>query len=156
MRFVRPRPRRRLAVGAVVTLVALGGFGGLWHRSGDERAGQEALRRAEHAAAAGRAVAFAELLDTHFDRLVVVRGTAGADDIRGAVGADWRRADELAYHCCDPAPIWAFVDDDQVVAFFRPSFEMSYGDQVRPGSYGPNERVSLSAPLGASPRVVHG
>jgi hypothetical protein len=80
-----------------------------------------------------------------FSRLVVVTGTAGADEIRRAVGTDWGRADELAYDCCEPAPIWVFVNDDKVVAYFRASSEMGYGDDVARRSYRPSERLSLRA-----------
>jgi hypothetical protein len=85
-----------------------------------------------------------------FSRLVVGRGTAGADEIRRALGTDWRRADELAFHSCDPAPIWVFVDDDEVVAFFRASLEMEYGDAVPAGSYRSHERLSLSTSRGSA------
>jgi hypothetical protein len=94
----------------------------------------------------GQTIAVAELMNRPFDRLVVVPGTATANELRRAVGTDWRRADQLAYHCCDPAPIRAFVDDREVVAFFRASINMDYGDQVAPGTYRPSERLSLVRP----------
>jgi hypothetical protein len=146
VRFAHRRAHRGLALGALAALLALVGLGVLWQRGSDDRAGQEALRRTEQAARSGRTITAAELTDKPFDRLVVVPGTAKADQIRRAVGTDWRRSDELGYHCCDPAAIWAFVDDDDVVAFFRASAEMSYGDQIRAGTYGPSARLSPSAP----------
>lgn len=118
----------------------------LWQRDGDVRAGHEALARAERAARGSRSITAAELTDVPFSRLVVIRGTASANEIRLAVGTDWGRADELAFHCCDPARIWAFLNGDRVVAFFRASWEMGYGDDVAAGSYRPTERLSLSAP----------
>jgi hypothetical protein len=143
---VRFAHRRGLALGAVAALLALVGLGVIWQRGSDDRAGQEALRRTEQVARSGRTIAAAELTDEPFDRLVVMDGTATADEIRRAVGTDWRRADELAYHCCDPPPIWAFVDDDEVVAFFRASSSMAYGDHVAAGSYRPSARLSLTEP----------
>jgi hypothetical protein len=145
-RFVRRGAHRGVALGVVAALLALAGLGVLWQRDGDARAGHEALARAEQAARSSRTITAAQLTDMPFSRLVVVPGTAGADDIRRAAGTDWGRADELAYHCCDPAPIWVFVNDDEVVAFFRASWEMGYGDNVPDGTYRPSERLSLSAP----------
>ncbi len=135
------RPNRRLVLGAVAALVALAAVGVAWQRGADERAGEDALRRAEDAARTGRTITAADLLDRPFDRFVVMPGTATEGEIRSAVGSDWRRAAELAYHCCDPAPIWAFVDDGEVVAFFRPSMPMSYGDRMAAGEYRPSARV---------------
>jgi hypothetical protein len=146
VRFARLRAHRGLALGVVAALLALVVFGVLWQRDSDQRAGQDALRRTEQVARSGRAVTAAELTDKPFDRLVVVSGLADADEIRRAVGTDWRRADELGYHCCEPAPIWVFVDDDEVVAFFRASSGMSYGEHVPDGSYEPNARLALSEP----------
>jgi hypothetical protein len=134
--------RRTLLVSLVATLLVLLGVV-LWQRGSDDRAGREALSRAEQAARSGGTVAAAELTDETFSRLVVVPGTAGADDIRRAVGTDWRPADDLAYHCCDPAPIWVFVGDDEVVAFFRASQAMGYGDDIPAGSYRPGARLAL-------------
>lgn len=122
----------------------------LWPRDdSDIRAGADALARAEQAAREHRSATPAELTDVPFDRLVVAHGLSTADELRQAVGLDWDRAEELEYHCCEPAPIWAFVDDDAVVAYFRPSSEIGYGDEVRPGSYGRNERLTLLPPPGA-------
>jgi hypothetical protein len=127
----------------VVALLALAGLG-VWQRGGDARAGRDALAAAERVTRSSHAVTAAELTEKPFSRLVVVSGTADADAIRRAVGTNWRRADELAFHCCDPAHIWVFVDDDdKVVAFFRASEEMGYGDDVPPGTYLPSERLTL-------------
>ncbi len=130
----------------LASLLALAAIVTLWPRNGDIRAGDEALVRAEQAAREHGSTTPAALTNVPFDRLVVVSGGADADEIRIAVGTDWRRAGELEYHCCDPAPIWAFVDGAEVVAFFRPSFEIGYGDEVRPGTYGRNERLTLLPP----------
>jgi hypothetical protein len=138
--------RRRVVLGVLAALLAIAGLGVVWPRDGDARAGREALARAEQAARSGRSITAAELTDMPFSRLVVVRGTAGAEEIRLTVGTDWGRAGELAFHCCDPAPLWVFVNDDEVVAFFRASSEMGYGDGVALRSYRPSELLSLSAP----------
>jgi hypothetical protein len=142
-RFVRSGTHRGVALGVVAALLALASLG-VWQRGGDARAGRDALAGAERVARSSRTVTAAELTEKPFNQLVVVSGTADADDIRRAVGTNWRHADELAFHCCDPAPIWVFVnDDDEVVAFFRASEEMGYGDDVPPGTYLPSERLTL-------------
>ena len=142
--------RSQAAARGLVAVLALGllAWGGLswWGDDDDKRAGGAALQRAERAAQSGqRVMTPKELLNRPFDRLVVIQGTASAEDIREAIGSDWKRADDLAYHCCDPGPIWAFVKSDEVVAYFRPSFAMFYGDGVRAAQYQPNARLELAS-----------
>lgn len=132
----------RIALAVVIVLAA--GIAVLWPRNADIRAGQAALARAERAAdAQKRVVTPAELTDTAFDRLVVVHGTDTPDEIRAALGIDWDRADDEAYHCCEPPPIWAFMRGDEVVAYFRPSEDMGYGGDVRPGRYPPDAKLPI-------------
>ncbi|MDA0179694.1 hypothetical protein OJ997_05270 [Solirubrobacter phytolaccae] len=128
----------------VLIVLALAVVGtALWPGGGDVTAGEEALARAETLAQQGRSLTPAALTDASFDRFVVLSGHDTADEIRQTLGFDWKRAEQLGYHCCDPAPLWVFVEADEVVAFFRASPELSYGDGVRPGSYRPDAALSL-------------
>jgi hypothetical protein len=61
-----------------------------------------------------------------------------------ALGFEWRRADDEGYECCDPAPLWMFVRDDEVVAYLRPSLEAGYGECVKSGrTYRPASTLPL-------------
>jgi len=134
----------KLRVALVVLALLVAGVVARWPRDSDVRAGQAALARAERAADAHRRVVTpAELTDVQFDRLVVVHGTNTGEQVRKALGIDWKRADDEADRCCEPPPIWAFMRGDEVVAYFRPSEAMGYGDDVRPGRYRPDAKLPI-------------
>jgi hypothetical protein len=133
-----------VALGLVLVL-ALGGML-FWHyrRDADKRRGDDAGERLTEAARKGRSVGVDALADFQFDRLVVVYGTESAEDIDDALGFEWRRSDDEGYECCDPAPLWLFVNGDEVVAYLRPSRAASYGDCVPSGrTYRPAARLTL-------------
>jgi len=133
-----------VAVGAVLA-AALGGVL-VWRysRDADERRGEDVAERVEAAVRAGRSVQADALADFDFDRLVVAYGFDSAEDIEGRLGFAWRRADDEAYEGGDPAPLWLFVNGDEVVAYFRPSREASYGDCVPLGrTYRPTSTLPL-------------
>lgn len=130
----------RLLLIAVAALA--GGIFALWARNADVRAGETALARVERAARTHAVVTPAELTDEPFDRLVVVHGTNTAAQVRAALGIDWDRADDEAWHCCEPLPLWVFVRDDDVVAYFRSTLDL---ERVRPGRYRPDARLRIGA-----------
>lgn len=94
----------------------------------------------------GRSVRVDALADFEFDRLVLAYGFDSAEDIERRVGFEWRRSDDESYEGGDPAPLWLFVEGDEVVAYFRPSLAASYGNCVALGrTYRPGSRLPLQS-----------
>jgi hypothetical protein len=115
-----------------------------YSRDADKRRGQDVSERLDRAVQRGQSVRAEALADFEFDRLVVAYGRNSAKDIKAALGFDWRRADDEGYHCCDPPPLWMFVEGDEVVAYFRPSLHAGYGSCVKSGrTYPAHSRLPL-------------
>ena len=142
-----------LASFLVAVIVVIAELAAGW-AGGEDRPGRDALRRAEMVVVHDRSIPLADLVPDRFERLVVIRGGARAGEIRRAVGFGWGQADALAYHCCDPPPIWAFVQDKNVVAHFRPSLAISYADDVRPGNYAPDDILGISDEVPGSVEIT--
>ncbi len=133
-----------VAVGIVLSL-ALGGLL-FWRygRGADQRKGEDVAERLTEAVQQERSVRVDALADFEFDRLVVAYGFDSAEDIDQTLGFEWRRSDDEGYEGGDPAPLWLFVEGEEVVAYFRPSLAASYGDCVAVGrTYNPASRLPL-------------
>ncbi|WP_147447724.1 hypothetical protein [Solirubrobacter pauli] len=131
----------KLRVALVTLAVLVAGLVLLWPRDADVRAGEKALARAEQAIEVHSGVVTpAQLTDEPIDRLVVVHGSNTAEQVRDAVGFDWDRADDEAWHCCEALPIWVFVRGEEVVAYFRAPLEL---EDVRPATYRPDAKLVL-------------
>lgn len=118
----RPRPREGDIALLLVAVVAIGLviLGAVHYLGkGDARRGDTALSRLESFAHRGADRRVDELVDVTFDRL---RVTANGH--------------------------WQFVRGDDVLASFRPSKAVSYGEDVSPGRYRPVDRLIFSARRG--------
>ena len=133
-----------LVVGVAVVLLAGAGF---WHysRQADTRRGEDVQKRLDEALDAGATVKADTLADFDFDRLVVFYGVDTPNTINNRLGFDWRRSDDLGYECCDPPPLWVFVEGDEVVAYLRPEpAEVSNNRCVTAGhDYGPSSVLRI-------------
>lgn len=129
--------RVKLRIALVTLAVLVAGLVLLWPRDGGLRAGERALARAERASGV---ITPAQLTDEPFDRLVVVHGSSTAEQVRDAVGFDWDRAADEAWHCCEALPIWVFLRGEEVVAYFRATLDLEH---VRPATYRPDAKLML-------------